>query len=99
MLLLLLLAKGWAVTRLELTYKPLVFGVWLGYGIVHILLYVWNTVSTFLYVSFYKVEHALCLANEHDDVNKNLTFDNSKKDRDSLNGGLYTKHKCMECRS
>ncbi|CAK1600851.1 unnamed protein product [Parnassius mnemosyne] len=43
MLLLLLLAKGWAVTRLELTYKPLVFGVWLAYGIVHILLYVWNT--------------------------------------------------------
>ncbi|KPJ11211.1 Transmembrane protein 145 [Papilio machaon] len=43
MLLLLLLAKGWAVTRLELTYKPLVFGVWLAYGIVNILLYVWNT--------------------------------------------------------
>lgn len=43
MLLLLLLAKGWAVTRLELTYKPLVFGVWLAYGIVHILLFVWNT--------------------------------------------------------
>ncbi|CAG9578901.1 unnamed protein product [Danaus chrysippus] len=43
MLLLLLLAKGWAVTRLELTYKPLVFGVWLVYGVVHILLYVWNT--------------------------------------------------------
>ncbi|KAI5636154.1 rhodopsin-like GPCR transmembrane domain-containing protein [Phthorimaea operculella] len=42
MLLLLLLAKGWAVTRLELTYKPLLFGVWLGYGIVHSLLYVWN---------------------------------------------------------
>ncbi|KAJ8936129.1 hypothetical protein NQ318_022211 [Aromia moschata] len=42
MLLLLLLAKGWAVTRLELTWKPLVFAIWLGYGIVHILLYVWN---------------------------------------------------------
>ena len=47
MLLLLLLAKGWAVTRLELTYKPLVFGVWIVYGVVHILLYVWNTVSDF----------------------------------------------------
>ncbi|XP_025836717.1 transmembrane protein 145 [Agrilus planipennis] len=42
MLLLLLLAKGWAVTRLELTWKPLVFAVWICYGIVHILLYVWN---------------------------------------------------------
>ncbi|KAJ8977187.1 hypothetical protein NQ317_018068 [Molorchus minor] len=42
MLLLLLLAKGWAVTRLELTWKPLVFSIWLGYGVVHILLYVWN---------------------------------------------------------
>ncbi|XP_046746586.1 transmembrane protein 145 [Diprion similis] len=42
MLLLLLLAKGWAVTRMELTWKPLVFAIWLCYGIVHILLYVWN---------------------------------------------------------
>lgn len=42
MLLLLLLAKGWAVTRMELTMKPLVFAIWLCYGIVHILLYVWN---------------------------------------------------------
>ncbi|XP_022915781.1 transmembrane protein 145 [Onthophagus taurus] len=42
MLLLLLLAKGWAVTRLELTWKPLVFAIWLCYGVVHILLYVWN---------------------------------------------------------
>jgi hypothetical protein len=42
MLLLLLLAKGWAVTRLELSWKPLVFAIWLCYGIVHILLYVWN---------------------------------------------------------
>jgi hypothetical protein len=44
MLLLLLLAKGWAVTRLELSWKPLVFAIWLCYGIVHILLYVWNLV-------------------------------------------------------
>nr|CAD7602716.1 unnamed protein product [Timema genevievae] len=42
MLLLLLLAKGWAVTRMELTYKPLVFSIWFLYGVVHILLYVWN---------------------------------------------------------
>ncbi|XP_063216175.1 transmembrane protein 145 [Bacillus rossius redtenbacheri] len=42
MLLLLLLAKGWAVTRLELTYKPLVFLTWILYGVVQVLLYVWN---------------------------------------------------------
>ncbi|KAK6631883.1 hypothetical protein RUM44_006913 [Polyplax serrata] len=42
MLLLLLLAKGWAVTRIELTWKPLVFSIWFIYGVVHILLYVWN---------------------------------------------------------
>jgi Rhodopsin-like GPCR transmembrane domain len=45
MLLLLLLAKGWAITRMELTWKPLVFGIWMLYGVVHILLYVWNLVS------------------------------------------------------
>ncbi|XP_077291636.1 uncharacterized protein LOC143915082 [Arctopsyche grandis] len=42
MLLLLLLAKGWAVTRIELTWKPVVFGIWLCYGVIHILLYIWN---------------------------------------------------------
>lgn len=45
MLLLLLLAKGWAVTRLEFTWKPLVFAIWFLYGVVHILLYIWNMVS------------------------------------------------------
>lgn len=45
MLLLLLLAKGWAVTRIELTWKPLVFSIWFLYGVAHILLYVWNMVS------------------------------------------------------
>lgn len=44
MLLLLLLAKGWAMTRMELTWKPLVFSIWFIYGVVHILLYVWNMV-------------------------------------------------------
>ncbi|CAH1389379.1 unnamed protein product [Nezara viridula] len=42
MLLLLLLAKGWAVTRQEFTWKPLLFSVWFIYGVVHILLFVWN---------------------------------------------------------
>jgi hypothetical protein len=45
MLLLLLLAKGWAVTRLEFTWKPVVFAIWFLYGVVHILLYIWNMVS------------------------------------------------------
>lgn len=51
MLLLLLLAKGWAVTRMELTWKPLVFTIWLCYGVVHILLYVWNMVGLFIFFS------------------------------------------------
>lgn len=45
MLLLLLLAKGWAVTRQEFTWKPLLFLIWLIYGVVHVLLYVWNKVG------------------------------------------------------
>jgi len=59
MLLLLLLAKGWAVTRMELTWKPLVFAIWFCYGVVHILLYVWNMVTIytfpviFIHVSIY----------------------------------------------
>ncbi|CAG7725104.1 unnamed protein product [Allacma fusca] len=42
MLILLVLAKGWAVTRTELTSKPFIFGIWVLYGVIHILLYVWN---------------------------------------------------------
>lgn len=53
MLLLLLLAKGWAITRLELTHKPLVFTIWFIYGVVHVLLYVWNMVRH-LYKVYYK---------------------------------------------
>jgi len=49
MLLLLLLAKGWAVTRMELTWKPLVFAIWFCYGVVHILLYVWNMVTIYTF--------------------------------------------------
>ncbi|XP_015912059.1 transmembrane protein 145 [Parasteatoda tepidariorum] len=42
MLLLLLLAKGWAITRTELTWKPFLFCVWMLYTCVSVLLYVWN---------------------------------------------------------
>ncbi|ODM91327.1 Transmembrane protein [Orchesella cincta] len=42
MLILLVLAKGWAVTRTELTSKPFIFSIWAAYGVVHILLYVWK---------------------------------------------------------
>jgi Rhodopsin-like GPCR transmembrane domain len=55
MLLLLLLAKGWAITRMELTWKPLVFGIWMLYGIVHILLYVWNLVSALPILVYAKI--------------------------------------------
>lgn len=52
MLLLLLLAKGWAVTRMELTWKPLVFAIWFCYGVVHILLYVWNMVTITYFIIY-----------------------------------------------
>lgn len=42
MLLLLLLAKGWAITYTELTWKPVLFCIWLLYTCVGVLLYVWN---------------------------------------------------------
>ncbi|GIY74512.1 hypothetical protein CDAR_21971 [Caerostris darwini] len=42
MLLLLLLAKGWAITRTELTWKPVLLSIWLLYTLVGVLLYVWN---------------------------------------------------------
>ncbi|XP_026689111.1 integral membrane protein GPR180 [Diaphorina citri] len=49
MLLLILLAKGWAVTRIELSWKPFsILLIWFIYGIVHILLYVWNKVNSIL---------------------------------------------------
>lgn len=45
MLLLLLLAKGWAITRKELKNITLLFSVWALYGLVHVLLYVWDLVT------------------------------------------------------
>ena len=45
MLLLLLLAMGWAVTRQEIRCKMAIFSVWLAYSIVHCLLYYWKRVS------------------------------------------------------
>lgn len=42
MLLLLLLAKGWAITRKELTWRPVLFSIWALYGLVHCLLYTWD---------------------------------------------------------
>jgi hypothetical protein len=46
MLLLLLLAKGWAITRKELKNITILFSVWALYGLVHVLLYVWDLVIT-----------------------------------------------------
>lgn len=42
MLLLLLLAKGWAITRPEVTWKWVLFGIWFLYTCVNVLLYIWN---------------------------------------------------------
>lgn len=53
MLLLLLLAKGWAITHKELTWRPVLFSIWAVYGLVHVLLYVWDLVKFFNYVQQY----------------------------------------------
>ena len=57
MLILLVLAKGWAVTRTELTSKPLIFTIWAVYGVINILLYVWNLVRNSL--GFFTINIAL----------------------------------------
>lgn len=43
-LMLLLVAKGWTITRMEVTCKFLVFAVWTAYTCVYIFLFVWNLV-------------------------------------------------------
>ena len=48
MLLLLLLAMGWAITRQELNCKFLLFGLWSAYTLLSCLLYVWMKVKVFL---------------------------------------------------
>ena len=48
MLLLLLLAMGWALTRQELTCKAALFTLWSTYTVVHCLLYVWKKVKKVL---------------------------------------------------
>ena len=45
MLLLLLLAMGWAVTKTELRCKAAIFSVWVSYVLLHCLLYVWKKVQ------------------------------------------------------
>ena len=45
MLLLILLALGWAITRLELTCKVTLVGLWSLYTILSCLLYVWMKVN------------------------------------------------------
>ncbi|KAG1653967.1 hypothetical protein GQR58_025308 [Nymphon striatum] len=52
MLLLLLLAKGWPITRNEITWKPVLFGIWILYTLIHFLLHVWKLV-TFVLVFIY----------------------------------------------
>lgn len=47
MLILLLLAKGWAVTRLQISVSSwiLLMVIWIPYCAIHVLLYIWNRVS------------------------------------------------------
>jgi phosphatidylglycerophosphate synthase len=45
MLLLLLLAMGWAVTRQEVACKTALITLWLLYTLIHLLLYVWKKVD------------------------------------------------------
>lgn len=47
MLILLLLAKGWAVTRQQITKSGwiLLMSIWIPYCAFHLVLYVWNRVS------------------------------------------------------
>lgn len=47
MLILLLLAKGWAVTRLEISTTDwvILMCIWVPYCIFNIFLYIWNRVS------------------------------------------------------
>lgn len=47
MLILLLLAKGWAVTRQQITKSDwiLLMSIWIPYCAFHVVLYVWNRVS------------------------------------------------------
>lgn len=47
MLILLLLAKGWAVTRQQITKSGwmLLMSIWIPYCAFHVVLYVWNRVS------------------------------------------------------
>ncbi len=58
MLLLLLLAMGWAVTRQEVACKTALFTLWSLYTLVHLMLYVWKKVRylfSFLQLEFKKV--------------------------------------------
>lgn len=51
MLILLLLAKGWAVTRQQVTKSGwiLLMSIWIPYCAFHVVLYVWNRVSVFFW--------------------------------------------------
>lgn len=52
MLTLLLIAKGWTITKMEITGKPIVFSIWGLYTILNCVLFFWNLVSTCTCISF-----------------------------------------------
>jgi hypothetical protein len=51
MLLLLLLAMGWAVSRQEVACKTALFTLWSLYTLVHLMLYVWKKVQSICFRS------------------------------------------------
>jgi hypothetical protein len=56
MLLLLLLAMGWAVTRQEVACKTALFTLWSLYTLVHLMLYVWKKVRYFFSFSTLRIQ-------------------------------------------
>ena len=52
MLLLLLMAMGWAVTRQEVAFKTALITLWSLYTLVHLMLYVWKKVKVLFKVSW-----------------------------------------------
>ena len=65
MLILLLLAKGWAVTRLQISVSSwiLLMVIWIPYCAIHVLLYIWNRVSTSTFFFFDKFLFYIYLIN------------------------------------
>ena len=63
-LLLLLLARGWRITRVDVRQKRLLFGVWSGYSSVYLTLVLLSVVSVIIFLLHeYKIKSTLSLSN------------------------------------